>query len=88
MTRPIRIMEGFASDEDEITFAITERGLQWKYHAKFSFGICFGKVGAIEGRDVRDNLDGMIRASRDDRRRNRSRIEAIGASYLIDFWRA
>lgn len=62
MTRPIRIMEGFASDEDEITFAITERGLQWKYHAKFSFGICFGKVGAIEGRDVRDNLDGMIRA--------------------------
>src|ERR1700731_44644 len=25
---------------------------------------------------------------RDDRRRNRSRIEAIGASYLIDFWRA
>lgn len=62
MTGPIRIMEGFASDQDEITFAITELGLQWKYHAQFSLLICFGKVGAIEGRVVRDNLDGMVRA--------------------------
>ncbi|MFZ1011608.1 MAG: hypothetical protein WAN65_32530 [Candidatus Sulfotelmatobacter sp.] len=61
-TRPIRLFEGWDSDENEITFAITERGLKWKYRAKFSFRICFGKVGAIEGRDVRDNINGMILA--------------------------
>jgi hypothetical protein len=50
------------SDKNEITYAITQRGFQGKYHARFSFRICFGKVGAIEGRDVRDHIDGMIRA--------------------------
>jgi hypothetical protein len=63
VTLPIQICESaYDSCKNEITFAITERGLQWKYQARFSFGICFGKVGAIEGRDVRANLDGMIRA--------------------------
>lgn len=59
-TRPIRIIEGYNSEENEITYAITERGLRWKYRAQFSFRICFGKVGKIEGRDVRDNIEGMI----------------------------
>ena len=56
---PIRL---YSRDENEITYAITERGLKWKYKAEFSFRVCFGKVGAIEGRDVLENIDGMIRA--------------------------
>jgi hypothetical protein len=52
----------YSSGEEEITYAIAERGLKWKYEADFSFRICFGKVGAIEGRDVAENIDGMIRA--------------------------
>jgi hypothetical protein len=68
-TRPLRIFEGLSnletftnSEEGEITFAITERGLNWKYEADFTFSICFGKIGAIEGRNVRDNIAGMIEA--------------------------
>ena len=63
-TKPIRIMEGFheTDGENEITYAITERGLKWKHHAQFSFGIAFGKVGAIEGREVRTEVPGMVRA--------------------------
>jgi len=52
----------YSSGEEEITYAIAERGLKWKYEAEFSCRICFGKVGVIEGRDVRDNIEGMIRA--------------------------
>jgi|GEM_PF-4716905 len=52
----------YSSGEEEITFAIAERGLKWKYEADFSFRICFGKIGAIAGRDVAENIDGMIRA--------------------------
>jgi hypothetical protein len=60
---PIRFMEGvYGGEEDETTFAMTQRGLKWKYKAQFSFGIQFGKVGIIEGRDVRANVDEMIRA--------------------------
>ena len=52
----------YSRGENEITYAITERGLEWQYEAEFSFRICFGKVGVIEGRDVLDNINGMIRA--------------------------
>jgi hypothetical protein len=52
----------YSRGQNEITYAITERGIKWKHKAEFSFRICFGKVGAIEGRDVLDNIDGMIRA--------------------------
>ncbi|WP_263366194.1 hypothetical protein [Edaphobacter bradus] len=63
ISSPIRFMDGvYGGEEDEITFAVTQRGLKWKYKAQFSFGIQFGKVGIIEGRDVRANVDGMIRA--------------------------
>lgn len=63
ITLPIRIPNNsYDSDKNEITFAITERGLRWKYQADLSFAICFGKVGAIEGYDVGTNLEGMIRA--------------------------
>jgi hypothetical protein len=58
---PIFIML-YSHDENEITYAITERGLKWNYKAEFSFRVCFGKVGAIEGRDVLKNIDGMIQA--------------------------
>ena len=56
---PIMLYRG---GEGEITYAIAERGLKWKYEADFSFRVCFGKVGAIAGRDVAENVDGMIRA--------------------------
>ena len=58
---PIPIML-YSRSENEITYAITERGLKWMYKAEFSFRVCFGKVGEIAGRDVLDNIDGMIRA--------------------------
>ena len=58
---PIPIMLSSRS-ENEIKYAITERGLKWMYKAEFSFRVCFGKVGEIAGRDVLDNIDGMIRA--------------------------
>jgi hypothetical protein len=61
-TRPITIMEGISdSEENEVTYAITERGLKWKHHAQFSFGIFFGKVGIVQGYEVRTNLPAMIR---------------------------
>ena len=56
---PIKL---YSSGEEEIIYAIAERGLKWKYHANFSCRICFGKIGAIEGRDVAENIDGMTRA--------------------------
>jgi hypothetical protein len=62
MRGPIFIREGLNDGENEITFAITERGLDWKYQAKFSFHVRFGKVGAIEGRDVKANVGAMIKA--------------------------
>lgn len=62
LTRPITLFEGYNSEENEITYAVTQRGLQWKYQAHFSFQLCFGNVGAIEGRSVRDNIDAMIGA--------------------------
>jgi hypothetical protein len=62
-TQPIIIMEGISvSEENEITYAITERGLEWKHHARFSFGIAFGQVGALEGYEVRPNIEAMIHA--------------------------
>jgi hypothetical protein len=59
----LTIYEGvfFDSEKNEITFAITERGVQLKYRAKFGFDIVFGEVGPLEGYAVRANLDGMIR---------------------------
>lgn len=63
-SRPIVIMEGFSGgdEENEITYAITERGLQWKHRAQFSFTVSFGNVGELAGHDVRIELAGMIRA--------------------------
>ena len=52
----------YSNGDAEITYAIAERGLKWKYQANLSCRICFGKIGAIEGRDVAENIDGMIRA--------------------------
>jgi hypothetical protein len=52
----------YSTGEEEIIYAIAERGLKWKYEANFSFRVCFGKIGAIEGRDVAENIEGMIRA--------------------------
>jgi len=62
--QPVIINEGnfFDSEKNEITFAITERGVQLKYRAQFGFDIAFGKIGPLEGRSVGANLDGMIRA--------------------------
>jgi hypothetical protein len=63
-SRPITIMEGVfdGEEEDEITYAITERRLRWKHHVQFSFGIAFGKVGALDGYEVQSNLEAMISA--------------------------
>lgn len=67
-TLPIRLIEGYSSAENEITFAIAERGLKWKYNARFAFRICFGKIEKIPGHrnitghEVLPNLEEMIRA--------------------------
>jgi hypothetical protein len=63
-TLPIRINTGglFDREKNEITYATTERGIQLKYYAEFSFGVTFDNVGPLEGYPVAYNLDAMIRA--------------------------
>lgn len=61
-TRPLTIFEGANdTEEDEITYAIAERGLKWKHHVNIAIGIAFGDVGEAANREVKPNLDGMIR---------------------------
>lgn len=52
----------FDSEKNEVTFAITERGVQLKYRAKFRFDVAFGEVGPLKGHSVPIELGGMIRA--------------------------
>src|SRR5438270_9872527 len=60
-TRPLTIFEGlWDTTENEITYAITERGLKWKHHVQIAVGIFFGDVGEIAGREVEPNLRAMI----------------------------
>lgn len=63
-TQPILINGGglFDREKNEITYATTERGLQWKYHAEFVLGIAFGDVEPLKGYAALPNLNGMIRA--------------------------
>ena len=63
-SQPLIINAGglFDCEENEITYATTERGLQLKYHAEFALGIAFGDVGPLEGYPVIPNLGSMIRA--------------------------
>jgi hypothetical protein len=60
---PIEIMEGVTdSAENEIVFARTQSGLKWKYHLQIAFGISFGKIERIEGKEIQPNLVGMVKA--------------------------
>ena len=63
MYLPIEIMEGVHdSAENEIVFARTQRGLKWKYRLQGTFGVSFGKIERIEGKEVLPNLSAMVDA--------------------------
>jgi hypothetical protein len=60
---PIELMEGLRnSEENELVFARTQRGLKWKYHLQLAFGVSFGKIELIEGKEVYPNLVAMVDA--------------------------
>jgi hypothetical protein len=60
---PIELIEGLCdSAENEIVFARTQKGLKWKYNLKVAFGISFGKIERIEGKEVQPNLTKMVSA--------------------------
>ena len=60
---PIEIMEGIRdSAENEIVFAKTQLGLKWKYRLQMAFGISFGRIQRIEGKEVYPNLGAMVEA--------------------------
>jgi hypothetical protein len=60
---PIELMEGLCnSAENEIVFARTQCGLKWKYRLQLAFGVSFGKIERIEGKEVYPNLVAMVDA--------------------------
>ena len=60
---PIEILEGVHnSAENEIVFARTQSGLKWKYHLQVAFGVSFGKIARIEGKEVSPNIAAMVGA--------------------------
>lgn len=59
---PIILMEGLHDcAENEVVFAKTQLGLKWKYRLQIAFGIAFGKVEAVEGKEVYPTLLEMHR---------------------------
>lgn len=61
---PIEIIEGVSdSPKNEIVFARTERGLKWKYRLQVAFGVSFGKIERIEGKEIFPNLIAMADAA-------------------------
>jgi hypothetical protein len=59
--RPLTIFEGvWDSEENEITYAITECGLKWKHRVQIAMGVFFGDVGGAAGYEVEPNLRKMI----------------------------
>ncbi len=59
LTLPIEIVEGMWDDENEITYAITQRGLKWRHRVQIAMGIAFGNVGEAAGFEVEPNLAKM-----------------------------
>jgi len=54
---PVEIIEGIHHGvENEVIFARTQLGLKWKYRLQIAFGIAFGKVETIEGKEVYPTL--------------------------------
>jgi len=42
--------------ENEVIFAKTQLGLKWKYRLQIAIGVAFGKVEAVEGKEVYPTL--------------------------------
>ena len=63
-TRPVYVCDGqsILCDENEIIIARTERGSKYNYKASIAFGVAFGPVRPIEGREVFPNLNRMLDA--------------------------
>lgn len=54
---PIELMEGVHDcAENEVLFARTQRDLKWKYHVQIAFAIGFGRVEALQGKEVYPTL--------------------------------
>ena len=60
-TSPVYVCDGqsILCDENEVIIARTELGSKYNYKATIAFGVAFGPVRPIEGREVFPNLNRM-----------------------------